>query len=101
MTSSATDRSGEPPEGEGHRFELFHRLGDPSCARIRTRVVELGLEAIGYFRNVGFESHRAAFEERHGRVLPSIWDGGRLYEGEVACEVYVSDLGRTERQSGG
>ena len=101
MSSSEHDRSGEPPEGEGARFELFHRLGDLSCGRIRTRVVELGLEPLAYFRNVGFDSHRAVFEERHGRLLPSIWSSGRLYEGEVACEVFVSDLARTERQTGG
>jgi hypothetical protein len=82
------------------RFELFHRLGDPACSRVRTHVVKLGLEPVSLFRNVSFESHGAAFKEHHGRLLPSIWDGARLYEGEVACEAFLSDLVRSEPPPG-
>jgi hypothetical protein len=76
------------------RFELFHQLGDPACSRVRTRVVELGLEPVSEFRNISFDSHRAAFEAHQGRLLPSIWDGAHLFEGEVACQAYLSGLPR-------
>jgi hypothetical protein len=81
-----------------YRFQLFHRLGDPSSSRVRAHIVQLKLEGVVAFRNVAFDSHREAFERRHGRLLPAIWDGALLYEGEVACEAFLGDIARSEGQ---
>jgi hypothetical protein len=59
---------------------------------MRMRVVKLGFEQVSFFRNVAFDSHRIAFEERGGHVLPAIWDGTRLMEGESACESFLAGL---------
>lgn len=95
MASDASNETEVPPS---YRFQLFHKLGDPASSRIRTRVVALGLERVAAFRNVAFESHQEAFQRRNGRLLPAIWDGARLYEGEVACEAFLSDIARSDGQ---
>jgi hypothetical protein len=88
MSSSADARS-----GDARRFELFHRIGDPGSARIRQRVLALGLLEQADFRNIAFDSHRLAYEERGGTELPSIWDGLKLWSGEGACARFLDDAG--------
>lgn len=86
-------RTGFVPERvDWSPMELFHRLADAACARIRLRIVERHMEDRIQFRNIGFDSHRAAFEALHGTTVPAIWDGTRLHEGEAACEVVLIPL---------
>jgi hypothetical protein len=66
-------------------MELFHRLGDAASARIRKRIVELGWDDRIAFRNVHFDSHRAALEAHGTLAVPAIWDGTQLHVGEAAC----------------
>jgi hypothetical protein len=67
----------------GARAELFHRISEPDSAAARRRVGELGLVARVEFRNVDFESHRAALAARGGAETPALWDGARLHRGRA------------------
>lgn len=75
-------------------LELFHRVADGASARVRSRVVELGLEARIGFRNVHFDSHRARLTELGGADAPAMWDGARLHVGEAACLELLESLAR-------
>jgi hypothetical protein len=75
-------------------LELFHTLPDPDSAAARRAVGELDLSEAVSFRNVGFDSHRAALAERGGKVTPALWDGVSLHEGLAAV---LAALGRAAR----
>ena len=62
-------------------LELFHRLGEEGSAAARRRVLALGLEGRVAFRNVAFDSHRAALAAHGGGATPALWDGSRLHVG--------------------
>lgn len=62
-------------------LDLFHRLAEPASAAARKLVLDLGLEPLVTFRNVGFDSHRDALGARGGAATPALWDGARLHEG--------------------
>jgi len=68
----------------GERAELFHRIAEPDSAAARRRVSELALSGRVEFRNVDFESHRAALAARGGAATPALWDGARLHAGRDA-----------------
>ena len=61
--------------------ELFHRLAEPESAAARILVRDLCLLDRVTFRNVAFDSHRAALAARGGSRTPALWDGVRLHEG--------------------
>jgi hypothetical protein len=62
-------------------LELFHALPDPESAAARRLVAHLGLLGVVTFRNVGFDSHRAALAAAGGARVPALLEGGRLHEG--------------------
>lgn len=64
--------------------ELFHRIAEADSAVARLRVTELGLKDRVDFRNVDYDSHRAALAARGGGATPALWDGARLHVGLAA-----------------
>jgi hypothetical protein len=63
-------------------YLLFHRIAEPASARIRLRVVELGLKARIGFQNAETD---AKDDPRLGSApTPALWDGHRLIAGEAA-----------------
>ncbi len=75
-------------------MELFHRLGEEDSAAARRRVVALGLEARVAFRNVAFDSHRAALAAAGGARTPALLEGGRLHEGLDAIRAALAPHAR-------
>ncbi len=80
-------------------LELFHRLAEPDSARARKKVAGLGLLGRVAFRNVDFESHRAALAGRGGAETPALWDGTRLHVGlaRVAAALEAVPSSRVSR----
>jgi hypothetical protein len=77
------------------RRELFHRIADPDSAEARRRAVALELAGRIEFRNVDFESHRAALAGRGGGdTTPALWDGVRLHVGREAVLGALEALAR-------
>ena len=64
-------------------FVLYHRLADPESARVRQRVMDLGLKARIDFQNVDTEG-ASAFAALGGGRVPALWDGARRHEGAEA-----------------
>ena len=65
-------------------FVLYHRIDDVGSAVVRRRVVELGLKPQVDFQNVDTDGADAWASVR-GKMLPALWDGVRLHEGERAA----------------
>jgi hypothetical protein len=76
------------------RAELFHRIAEPDSAAARRRAGELGLGDRVAFRNVEFDSHRAALEAKGGAATPALWDGGALHVGREAVLAALEALAR-------
>jgi hypothetical protein len=74
--------SREAPEGEPE-YTLFHRVAQPESARIRARVVDLGLKARIDFQNAETDG-KDELARLGGSVTPALWDGHVLTEGEAA-----------------
>lgn len=72
---------------------LYHRIDDPGSAVVRRRVVELGLKRHVDFQNVDTDGAEAWANVR-GRVLPALWDGKCLHEGEDAALTALETLRR-------
>ncbi len=81
----------------GARYVLYHRLADAGSARVRARIVELGLKPRIDFQNVDTEA-ADAFAARGGRVVPSLWDGVRLHEGPAAIDLALGAIIAAEEQ---
>lgn len=64
-------------------YTLFHRVGEPESARIRQRVVELGLKPRIDFQNADTDG-RAELARLGGSVTPALWDGHALTVGQSA-----------------
>jgi pimeloyl-ACP methyl ester carboxylesterase len=73
-------------------YTLFHRLSEPASARIRTRVVELGLKARIDFQNAETDG-RDQLARLGGSATPALWDGQALTIGEPAIMQKLSTLG--------
>jgi hypothetical protein len=58
---------------------------------VRRRVVELGLKPEIDFQNVDTDGAEAWAKVR-GAVLPALWDGARLHEGEAAVLAALETL---------
>lgn len=72
---------------------LYHRIDDPGSAVVRRRVVELGLKPQVDFQNVDTDGAEAWANAR-GKVLPALWDGARLHEGQRAVLAALETLRR-------
>jgi hypothetical protein len=64
------------------QYTLFHRIGEPESARIRSRVVELGLKTRIDFQNAETDG-KDELARIGGSVTPALWDGHRLTVGEA------------------
>ena len=76
---------------------LFHRIAEPASARIRLRIVELGLKPRIDFQNAETD---AKDDERLGSApTPALWDGRTLTVGEERVAQKLAAL-RSEREHG-
>lgn len=74
---------------------LFHRIAEPASARIRLRVVELGLKPRIDFQNAETD---AKDDQRLGSApTPALWDGRTLTVGEEQVERKLSAM-RADRE---
>jgi len=64
-------------------MELFHTINDLPSATVRRRVDELGLLPKLRYRNIHFPEAKADFEAHGGQLLPALWDGENLIQGEA------------------
>jgi hypothetical protein len=64
-------------------YTLFHRVPEPASARIRSRVVELGLKSRINFQNAETDG-KDELARLGGSVTPALWDGHALTVGESA-----------------
>jgi len=64
-------------------YTLFHRIDEPASARIRQRVVELGLKPRIDFQNAETDG-KAELARIGGSLTPALWDGKVLTVGESA-----------------
>ena len=71
-------------------YTLFHRIAEPASARIRLRIVELGLKAQIDFQNAETD---AKDDPRLGSApTPALWDGATLTVGEDKIARKLSSL---------
>ena len=78
-------------------FTLFHRIAEPASARIRLRIVELGLKSQIDFQNAETD---AKDDPRLGRApTPALWDGSTLTAGEDKVAQKLASL-QPEREDG-
>jgi pimeloyl-[acyl-carrier protein] methyl ester esterase len=78
--------------GSGPEYTLFHRVAEPASARIRTRVVELGLKPRIDFQNAETEG-KDELARLGGSVTPALWDGHTLTIGESDVARKLTRLG--------
>lgn len=64
-------------------YTLFHRVAEPASARIRQRVVDLGLKPRIDFQNADTDG-QAELARLGGSLTPALWDGHMLTVGEAA-----------------
>jgi glutathione S-transferase len=79
-------------------FTLFHRIAEPASARIRLRVVELGLKARIEFLNAETDG-KDELARLGGSRTPALWDGRGLTVGENAVAVKLAAM-QPEREDG-
>jgi cation diffusion facilitator family transporter len=73
-------------------YTLFHRIAEPASARVRTRVVELGLKRRIDFQNAETDG-KDDLARLGGSVTPALWDGHTLTVGESAVARKLTTLG--------
>jgi hypothetical protein len=77
---------------------LFHRIAEPASARVRLRIVELGLKPRIDFQNAETDG-REELARLGGSVTPALWDGRSLIVGEdlIAQELAAIRPDREDR----
>jgi hypothetical protein len=80
------------------RYTLFHRIAEPESARVRLRVVELGLKGLIAFRNAETDG-TDELRRLGGSATPALWDGSALTVGETAIGNRLAAI-RPEREDG-
>ena len=73
-------------------YTLFHRVAEPASARVRSRVVELGLKPRIDFQNAETEG-KADLARLGGSATPALWDGHNLTVGESAVAEKLTTIG--------
>ena len=73
-------------------YTLFHRVAEEASARIRTRVVELGLKSRIDFQNADTDG-KDELVRLGGSSTPALWDGRTLTVGESAVTQMLTTLG--------
>jgi pimeloyl-ACP methyl ester carboxylesterase len=79
-------------------YTLFHRLAEPASARIRTRVVELGLKPRIDFQNAETDG-KNELARLGGSKTPALWDGNTLTTGEPEVARKLGALGPSRADS--
>jgi hypothetical protein len=79
-------------------YTLFHRIAEPASARIRLRVVELGLKPRIDFQNAETDG-RDELARLGGSVTPALWDGRSLTVGEERVAQKLTAM-RPDRDDG-
>lgn len=78
-------------------YTLFHRISEPASARIRLRVVELGLKGRIDFQNA--ETDAKGDPRLGSAATPALWDGRTLTVGEAAVGRKLETM-RPDREDG-
>jgi pimeloyl-ACP methyl ester carboxylesterase len=73
-------------------YTLFHRLAEPASARIRSRVVELGLKPRIDFQNAETDG-KHELKRLGGSTTPALWDGDTLTTGEPEVARRLGTIG--------
>jgi hypothetical protein len=79
-------------------YTLFHRIAEPASARIRRRIVELGLKPLIDFQNAETDG-RDEFARLGGAATPALWDGRSLTVGEDRVAQQLTAM-RPDREDG-
>jgi hypothetical protein len=79
-------------------YTLFHRIAEPASARIRLRIVELGLKPRIDFQNAETDG-RDELARLGGSVTPALWDGRSLTVGEDRVAQQLRAM-RPDREDG-
>jgi len=79
-------------------YTLFHRIAEPASARIRLRIVELGLKPRIDFQNAETDG-RDELARLGGSATPALWDGHALTVGEDPVARRLETL-QPEREDG-
>ena len=72
-------------------YTLFHRVAEPESARVRQRVVELGLKPRIDFQNAETDG-KDELVRLGGSFTPALWDGRSLTVGESAISRKLATL---------
>jgi cation diffusion facilitator family transporter len=73
-------------------YTLFHRVAEPASARVRSRVVELGLKPQIDFQNAETDG-KHDLARLGGSATPALWDGHNLTVGESAVAEKLTTIG--------
>jgi len=73
-------------------YTLFHRVAEPASARIRSRVVDLGLKPRIDFQNAETDG-KDELARLGGSATPALWDGHALTVGETDVARKLLTLG--------